>query len=84
MASVSQRPPRPAPVRAGTPLLSPLPEAASHVLLGLCGQWPLPGKGSLPFSLGGCRVMEQKEVPNGFRDEACGKETPAGYAGLCQ
>ena len=28
--------------------------------------------------------MEQKEVPNGFRDEACGKETPAGYAGLCQ
>lgn len=33
---------------------------------------------------GGCRVMEQKEVPNGLRDEACGKETPAGYAGLCQ
>ncbi|XP_052588045.1 interferon regulatory factor 9-like [Peromyscus californicus insignis] len=32
----------------------------------------------------GCRVMEQKEVPDGFRDEACGKETPAGYAGLCQ
>ncbi|XP_005377098.1 PREDICTED: E3 ubiquitin-protein ligase RNF31 isoform X2 [Chinchilla lanigera] len=33
---------------------------------------------------GGCRVMEQKEVPNGLRDEACGKETPPGYAGLCQ
>lgn len=29
-------------------------------------------------------MMEQKEVPNGFRDEACGKETPPGYAGLCQ
>lgn len=45
----------------------------------------LPSKGPfLPLHLGGCRVMEQKEVPNGLRDEACGKETPAGYAGLCQ
>ncbi|XP_036592830.1 E3 ubiquitin-protein ligase RNF31 isoform X2 [Trichosurus vulpecula] len=33
---------------------------------------------------GGCRVMEQKEVPGGLKDEACGKETPTGYAGLCQ
>lgn len=29
-------------------------------------------------------MMEQKEVPNGLQDEACGKETPDGYAGLCQ
>ncbi|XP_028933957.1 E3 ubiquitin-protein ligase RNF31 isoform X1 [Ornithorhynchus anatinus] len=33
---------------------------------------------------GGCRVMEQKEVPDGLKDEACGKETPVGFAGLCQ
>eukprot|EP00079_Xenopus_tropicalis_P034566 XP_017948337.1 PREDICTED: E3 ubiquitin-protein ligase RNF31 isoform X2 [Xenopus tropicalis] len=33
---------------------------------------------------GGCRVMEQKEIPDGLRDEACGKITPPGYAGLCE
>ncbi|XP_029437829.1 E3 ubiquitin-protein ligase RNF31 isoform X2 [Rhinatrema bivittatum] len=33
---------------------------------------------------GGCRVMEQKEVLGGLKDEPCGKETPVGYAGLCQ
>ncbi|XP_077773012.1 E3 ubiquitin-protein ligase RNF31 isoform X1 [Podarcis muralis] len=33
---------------------------------------------------GGCRVMEQKETMNGLKDEPCGKETQAGYAGLCQ
>uniref|UniRef100_A0A8D0HSP9 Ring finger protein 31 n=1 Tax=Sphenodon punctatus TaxID=8508 RepID=A0A8D0HSP9_SPHPU len=33
---------------------------------------------------GGCRVMEQKETFAGLKDEPCGKETPAGYAGLCQ
>ncbi|XP_026966692.1 E3 ubiquitin-protein ligase RNF31 isoform X2 [Sagmatias obliquidens] len=43
-----------------------------------------PPAGARAVPGGGCRVMEQKEVPNGFRDEACGKETPAGYAGLCQ
>ncbi|XP_045425826.1 E3 ubiquitin-protein ligase RNF31 isoform X1 [Lemur catta] len=43
-----------------------------------------PPAGARAVPGGGCRVMEQKEVPNGLRDEACGKETPAGYAGLCQ
>ncbi|XP_068403321.1 E3 ubiquitin-protein ligase RNF31 isoform X3 [Eschrichtius robustus] len=43
-----------------------------------------PPAGARAVPGGGCRVMEQKEVPDGFRDEACGKETPAGYAGLCQ
>ncbi|KAG8509365.1 E3 ubiquitin-protein ligase RNF31, partial [Galemys pyrenaicus] len=43
-----------------------------------------PPAGARAVPGGGCRVMEQKEVPNGLRDEACGKETPPGYAGLCQ
>ncbi|KAM5234891.1 E3 ubiquitin-protein ligase RNF31 [Ctenodactylus gundi] len=43
-----------------------------------------PPAGARTVPGGGCRVMEQKEVPNGLRDEACGKETPPGYAGLCQ
>ncbi|XP_049624343.1 E3 ubiquitin-protein ligase RNF31 [Suncus etruscus] len=43
-----------------------------------------PPTGARAVPGGGCRVMEQKEIPNGFRDEACGKETPAGHAGLCQ
>ncbi|XP_004698547.1 E3 ubiquitin-protein ligase RNF31 [Echinops telfairi] len=43
-----------------------------------------PPAGARAVPGGGCRVMEQKEVPNGLRDEACGKETPAGHAGLCQ
>ncbi|KAM6453084.1 E3 ubiquitin-protein ligase RNF31 isoform 2-T3 [Liasis olivaceus] len=33
---------------------------------------------------GGCRVMEQKETMSGLKDEPCGKETPAEYAGLCE
>ncbi|KAG8596107.1 hypothetical protein GDO81_001736 [Engystomops pustulosus] len=33
---------------------------------------------------GGCRVMEQKETIDGLRDEACGKKTVLGYAGLCE
>ncbi|XP_072271169.1 E3 ubiquitin-protein ligase RNF31 [Pyxicephalus adspersus] len=33
---------------------------------------------------GGCRVMEQKETLDGMRDEACGKHTAVGYAGLCE
>ncbi|XP_068094238.1 E3 ubiquitin-protein ligase RNF31 isoform X1 [Hyperolius riggenbachi] len=33
---------------------------------------------------GGCRVMEQKETLNGLSDEACGKQTALGYAGLCE
>lgn len=33
---------------------------------------------------GGCRVMEQKESIDGLRDEACGKQTALGYAGLCE
>ncbi|XP_056381843.1 E3 ubiquitin-protein ligase RNF31 [Hyla sarda] len=33
---------------------------------------------------GGCRVMEQKENIDGLRDEACGKQTAFGYAGLCE
>ncbi|XP_021099505.1 E3 ubiquitin-protein ligase RNF31 isoform X3 [Heterocephalus glaber] len=43
-----------------------------------------PPAGARAVPGGGCRVMEQKEVPNGLRDEACGKETLPGYAGLCQ
>ncbi|XP_058522230.1 E3 ubiquitin-protein ligase RNF31 isoform X2 [Ochotona princeps] len=43
-----------------------------------------PPAGARAVPGGGCRVMEQKEVSNGLKDEACGKETPAGYAGLCQ
>uniref|UniRef100_G1TXZ4 E3 ubiquitin-protein ligase RNF31 n=1 Tax=Oryctolagus cuniculus TaxID=9986 RepID=G1TXZ4_RABIT len=43
-----------------------------------------PPAGARAVPGGGCRVMEQKEVPNGLKDEACGKETPAGHAGLCQ
>ena len=31
-----------------------------------------------------CPVMEQKELPNGYKDEACGKDVPDNYAGLCQ
>ena len=31
-----------------------------------------------------CPVMEQKEQPNGYKDEACGKDVPENYAGLCQ
>ncbi|XP_073488864.1 E3 ubiquitin-protein ligase RNF31 [Aquarana catesbeiana] len=33
---------------------------------------------------GGCRVMEQKETLDGMKDEACGKQTAVGYAGLCE
>ncbi|KAG8455389.1 hypothetical protein GDO86_001545 [Hymenochirus boettgeri] len=33
---------------------------------------------------GGCRVIEQKETLDSLRDEACGKVTPQGYAGLCE
>ncbi|CAH2294427.1 E3 ubiquitin- ligase RNF31 isoform X1 [Pelobates cultripes] len=33
---------------------------------------------------GGCRVMEQKENLEGLKDEACGKITAPGYAGLCE
>ncbi|XP_037359019.1 E3 ubiquitin-protein ligase RNF31 isoform X2 [Talpa occidentalis] len=43
-----------------------------------------PPAGARTVPGGGCRVMEQKEVSNVLRDEACGKETPAGHAGLCQ
>ncbi|KAM8961737.1 E3 ubiquitin-protein ligase RNF31 [Pelodytes ibericus] len=32
----------------------------------------------------GCRVMEQKEALEGLNDEACGKVTAPGYAGLCE
>lgn len=43
-----------------------------------------PPTGTRPAQGGGCRVMEQKETITGLLDEACGKETPPGYAGLCQ
>uniref|UniRef100_UPI00358DE18C E3 ubiquitin-protein ligase RNF31 isoform X2 n=1 Tax=Myxine glutinosa TaxID=7769 RepID=UPI00358DE18C len=32
---------------------------------------------------GRCHVMEQKDDPNGFRDEECGREVPDYQAGLC-
>ncbi|XP_065270615.1 E3 ubiquitin-protein ligase RNF31 [Emys orbicularis] len=43
-----------------------------------------PPTGTRPAPGGGCRVMEQKEILARLRDEACGKETPPGYAGLCE
>ncbi|KAJ7313157.1 hypothetical protein JRQ81_004430 [Phrynocephalus forsythii] len=43
-----------------------------------------PPAGSRATPGGGCRVLEQKETLGGLKDEPCGKETPAGYAGLCQ
>uniref|UniRef100_A0A8C4QP05 Ring finger protein 31 n=1 Tax=Eptatretus burgeri TaxID=7764 RepID=A0A8C4QP05_EPTBU len=33
---------------------------------------------------GRCHVMEQKDEPNGFRDEECGREVPDCQAGLCR
>ena len=30
-----------------------------------------------------CTVMEQKELPDGLRDEACGRAVLANHAGLC-
>lgn len=31
-----------------------------------------------------CRVSEQKETVDGLRDEECGEQVQAGYAGLCK
>lgn len=31
-----------------------------------------------------CRVMLQKEMPEGLKDEECGKQVAEGQAGLCQ
>uniref|UniRef100_A0ACB8EXY9 Uncharacterized protein n=1 Tax=Sphaerodactylus townsendi TaxID=933632 RepID=A0ACB8EXY9_9SAUR len=43
-----------------------------------------PPAGTRATTGGGCQVMEQKETRAGLKDEPCGKETQAGYAGLCQ
>ncbi|XP_075424107.1 E3 ubiquitin-protein ligase RNF31, partial [Ascaphus truei] len=43
-----------------------------------------PPSGTQSSPGGGCRVIEQKETLEGLRDEACGKETAPGYAGLCE
>ncbi|XP_077171709.1 E3 ubiquitin-protein ligase RNF31 isoform X2 [Paroedura picta] len=43
-----------------------------------------PPAGTRPNTGGGCQVMEQKETVAGLKDEPCGRETQAGYAGLCQ
>ncbi|OCT97985.1 ring finger protein 31 S homeolog isoform X1 [Xenopus laevis] len=43
-----------------------------------------PPAGTQTVPGGGCRVVEQKEIPDGLRDEACGKVTSPGYAGLCE
>ncbi|XP_054848465.1 E3 ubiquitin-protein ligase RNF31 isoform X2 [Eublepharis macularius] len=43
-----------------------------------------PPAGTRATTGGGCQVMEQKETMAGLKDEPCGKETQAGYAGLCQ
>lgn len=31
-----------------------------------------------------CPVMEQKELPTGLKDEACGLEVLEDHAGLCE
>lgn len=31
-----------------------------------------------------CQVQEQKELPDGLKDDICGRIVPAGYAGLCR
>nr|XP_060635962.1 E3 ubiquitin-protein ligase RNF31 [Anolis sagrei ordinatus] len=43
-----------------------------------------PPAGTRATPADGCRVMEQKETMEGLVDEPCGRETPTGYAGLCQ
>ncbi|XP_018425140.1 PREDICTED: E3 ubiquitin-protein ligase RNF31 [Nanorana parkeri] len=43
-----------------------------------------PPTGAQAVPGGGCRVMEQKEALDGMKDEACGKQTAVGYAGLCE
>ena len=39
------------------------------------------GGGALPKLT--CNVMEQKELPDGLKDEPCGKAVEDGHAGLC-
>ncbi|XP_069735225.1 E3 ubiquitin-protein ligase RNF31 [Phaenicophaeus curvirostris] len=43
---------------------------------------PPPGVAAAPG--GGCGVLEQKEAPEGLRDEPCGRETAPGHGGLCR
>lgn len=31
-----------------------------------------------------CQVQEQKELPDGLKDDICGRVVPSGYAGLCR
>ncbi|XP_045618058.2 E3 ubiquitin-protein ligase lubel isoform X11 [Procambarus clarkii] len=31
-----------------------------------------------------CQVQEQKELPDGLKDDICGRVVPTGYAGLCR
>ncbi|XP_047495695.1 E3 ubiquitin-protein ligase lubel-like isoform X9 [Penaeus chinensis] len=31
-----------------------------------------------------CQVQEQKELPDGLKDDVCGRTVPNGYAGLCR
>ncbi|XP_031570397.1 E3 ubiquitin-protein ligase RNF31-like [Actinia tenebrosa] len=40
--------------------------------------------GGAAADVGRCNVMEQRETGNGLQDVECGRETPAGYAGLCR
>ncbi len=45
---------------------------------------PAPDDGEGDPEVPRCPVMEQKELPTGYKDEACGKDAPEGSAGLCQ
>ncbi|XP_053909093.1 LOW QUALITY PROTEIN: E3 ubiquitin-protein ligase RNF31-like, partial [Cuculus canorus] len=36
------------------------------------------------LSAGGCGLVEQKEAPEGLRDEPCGRPTEEGHGGLCR
>ena len=57
---------------------------------GVCAFWLFVPLASLSYKAAGgekvalhCRVMLQKEKPNGLTDEECGNPSPEGMAGLC-
>lgn len=45
---------------------------------------PPAGQPEGKFGRPSCQVQEQKELPDGLKDDICGRIVPAGYAGLCR